>query len=69
MIDAKTCLHSRFIKAVAVDDIALLSTDFEGTTDETSGKAVTIRHKAIEALRRQPDGTWRLIVGDPNGRE
>jgi hypothetical protein len=30
---------------------------------------VGIRHKAIEVLHRQPDGTWQLIVGDPNGRE
>jgi hypothetical protein len=29
---------------------------------------VAIRSKAIELLRRQPDGTWKLIVGDPNGR-
>jgi hypothetical protein len=34
-----------------------------------SGKTVAIRYKAIEVLRRQPDGTWKLIVGDPNGRE
>jgi hypothetical protein len=32
-------------------------------------RSVAIRNKAIEVLRRQPDGTWKLIVGDPNGRE
>jgi ketosteroid isomerase-like protein len=26
------------------------------------------RSNAIEVLRRQPDGAWKLIVGDPNGR-
>jgi hypothetical protein len=30
---------------------------------------VEICHWAIEVLRRQPDGTWKLIVGDPNGRK
>ncbi|MEA3206316.1 MAG: hypothetical protein QOG92_2011, partial [Verrucomicrobiota bacterium] len=34
---------------------------------DESGKSVAIRNKAIEVLRRQPDGTWKLIVGDPNG--
>jgi ketosteroid isomerase-like protein len=34
-----------------------------------SGKTVAVHHKAIEVLRRQPDGAWKLIVGDPNGRE
>ena len=24
--------------------------------------------RAIEVLRRQADGTWKLIVGDPGGR-
>src|SRR5262245_40073630 len=27
------------------------------------------RNKAIEIVRRQPDGTWKLLVGDPDGRE
>jgi ketosteroid isomerase-like protein len=40
-------------------DVALLYTDWEG--DRSS--------RAIELLRRQPDGSWRLIVGDPRGRE
>jgi uncharacterized protein (TIGR02246 family) len=68
MIDTKTRLHSRVVKAVTVDDIAILYTDFEGTAVDPSGKTVEIRHKAIEVLRRQADGTWKLIVGDPNGR-
>jgi uncharacterized protein (TIGR02246 family) len=69
LIEAKARLHSRVAKAVIVGDIAQLYTDFEGTMNGDSGKTVAIRHKAIEVLRRQPDGTWKLIVGDPNGRE
>jgi uncharacterized protein YlzI (FlbEa/FlbD family) len=37
--------------------------------NDDSGKTVAIRHKTIEVLRCQPEGTWKLIVGDPNGRE
>ena len=69
MIGAKTRLHSRVVKEVTVGDIALLYTDFQGTTVDGSGKPVAIHHQAIEVLRRQPDGAWKLIVGDPNGRE
>jgi hypothetical protein len=69
LIDAKTRLHSRVVETVTVGDIAQLYTDFEGTTVDTSGNTVAIHHKAIEVLRRQPDGAWKLIVGDPNGRE
>jgi ketosteroid isomerase-like protein len=69
MIQSKTKLRSQVIKAVTVDDVALLCTDFHGTAIDASGKTIEVRHKAIEVLRRQPDGAWMLIVGDPNGRE
>ena len=68
LIAARTRFHSRVVKAITVDDIALLYTDFQGTTVDASGTTVEIRSKAIEVLRRQPDGTWQLIIGDPNGR-
>jgi uncharacterized protein (TIGR02246 family) len=69
MIQSKTRLQSRVIKAITVDDVALLYTDFQGTAVDPSGKAIEVHYKAIEVLRRQPDGAWKLIVGDPNGRE
>ncbi len=69
MIDAKTQMHSRVVKALTVGGIAQLYTDFEGTTVDASGKTIAIHHKAIEVLRRQPAGDWKLIMRDPNGRE
>ena len=69
MIDAKTRLHSRVVRGVTVGDIAQLYTDFEGTTVDSSSKTVPVYNKAIEVLRRQPDGDWKLIIGDPNGRQ
>ena len=68
MIEAKARLHSRVVRTIAISDIAQLYTDFEGTMKDDSGETVAIRSKAIEILRCQPDGTWKLIVGDPNGR-
>jgi ketosteroid isomerase-like protein len=69
MICSKTKLHSRVIRAVTVGDIAQLYTDFEGTALDSSGQTIEARNKAIEVLRRQPDGTWKLIIGDPNARD
>jgi uncharacterized protein (TIGR02246 family) len=68
LIRAKTNFQSRVVRAVTVGDIALLYSDFEGTTVDATGKTVESRSHAIEVLRRQPDGAWKLIVGDPNGR-
>ena len=68
MIDSKTLLQSQVVKAITVGDVTLLYTDFQGTIVYPSRKTVESTYKAIEVLRRQPDGTWTLIVGDPNGR-
>jgi pimeloyl-ACP methyl ester carboxylesterase/ketosteroid isomerase-like protein len=68
MISKRMNLHSQVIKTVVIDDIAQLYTDFEGTAVDESGATVEARYKAVEVLRRQPDGTWKLIMGDPNGR-
>ena len=53
-------LHGRLVRVITAGDVALLYTDWESTAGEA--------HKAIELLRRQPDGTWKLIVGDPRAR-
>ena len=68
MIKARTQMHSRVVRAVTVGDVAQLYTDFEGTTVDNSGKTTQIHHQAIEVLRRQTDGGWKLIIGDPDGR-
>ena len=67
-IAAKTQFRSRVVRAVAIGDIAQLYADFEGTTVDSAGNTVPVQSKAIEVLRRQPDGGWKLIMGDPNGR-
>ena len=69
LIEAKTQFQSRVVRAAIVGNIAQLYTDFEGTGVDDAGKTIPARNKAIEVLRRQPDGSWKLIMGDPNGRE
>ena len=69
LIEAKTHFQSRVVRTTTVGDIAQLYTDFEGIKLEESGNTVPVRNNAIEVLRRQPDGSWKLIMGDPNGRE
>jgi uncharacterized protein (TIGR02246 family) len=69
MIRSKTKLQIRVIKAINADDVTVLYTDFQGTAMDVSAKTINVRYSATEVLRRQPDGCWKLIVGDPNGRE
>lgn len=32
------------------------------------GKPVTTHFHSIEVVRKQPDGTWRIIIDDPSGQ-
>ena len=68
MIHAQTKLHSRVVKAATVGDITQLYTNFEGTALDSSRKTIPVQSKAIEVLRLQPNGDWKLIIGDPNAR-
>ena len=68
LTEAKTRMQSKVVQAVAAGDVAVLYTDFQGTTVGPSGETVEVNQKAIEVLRRQPDGSWRILVGDPWGR-
>src|SRR5262245_32826728 len=68
LIDSRTRMHGQVVRSVVIDDVALLYSDFSGTAIGVSGAEAEVESKAVEVLRRQPNGTWKLIVGDPRGR-
>lgn len=61
-------LQSHVVSCVTVADIAILYTDFRGSLTEPSGARREMQQRAIEVLRRQSDGSWKLVFGDPMGR-
>ena len=52
-------------KAVATDDIALLSSRWLAHIRTPDGEDLTAEGSSAEVARRQPDGTWRFIIDDP----
>ena len=57
--DMKPDLKGQVTKVVTAGDIALVYTQWSMTTPaQMSGRAV-------EVSRRQPDGTWLLVIDDP----
>src|SRR5262249_41962647 len=68
LINAKTHLHPHIVRSVVVGNIALLYTDWDGTTIDSTGGEIEMHSHAIEVLRQQSDSTWKLIIGDPGGR-
>ena len=49
-------------------DLALVYNDWTFTATGADGSPVQRFGKAIEVVRRQPDGSWRVAIDDPVGR-
>ena len=62
-------LDLRVTRVLQVTDLALVASvwTFAGTGPD--GKKVELAGKAADVLRRQADGTWRLIIDNPWGTD
>ena len=52
----------------AGNDLAVLYNDWVSTAKDPSGADVKMTGKAIEVVRKQPDGTWLFAIDDPWAR-
>jgi|SRR6185369_3532200 len=59
LASARTAFEFKIRKVVRADDVALMHTDWE----MSSLRRMSVR--AVEVARRQKDGTWRWLIGDP----
>ena len=48
-------------------DIALLQSKWSLTGTGPDGKPMSMSGNGVEVVRRQPDGTWKFIIDNPNG--
>jgi ketosteroid isomerase-like protein len=46
----------------------VLYNDWRGTRRGPCGELLNIAGKALEVVRRQPDGSWLFLIDDPFGR-
>jgi len=51
------------------DDVAVLYNDWQASATDGDGKRIELSGRAVEIVRRQPDGTWRFVIDDPYGRD
>ena len=62
-------MSTEIVKVVrAGDELALVYNDWCMSATRADGQPVEARGRAIEVVRRQPDGTWRFILDDPFAR-
>lgn len=52
---------------VIVDDIALVSNSWTMTAALPDGSVLREGGVSADVLRRQPDGTWRVLIDQPRG--
>ena len=50
------------------DDVAVLYNDWALSAKAGDGSPIEAGGRAMEIVRRQPDGTWRFVVDDPFAR-
>jgi uncharacterized protein (TIGR02246 family) len=68
LIAIRARMTSEIVKVVAGDELAMVYNDWHMTGKRPDGQPVEARGKALEVVRRQPDGTWRFILDDPYAR-
>ena len=47
--------------------VAFTRTKGSATHPGPNGKPVTMHFHSMEVVRKQPDGTWRIVIDDPSG--
>jgi len=50
-------------------DIALLRSQWRITGTGRDGGPIELAHHGIEVVRRQPDGSWRMVIDHPYGAD
>jgi ketosteroid isomerase-like protein len=69
LIVMRARMSTEIVKVVqAGGDLAMVYNDWRMSAKRPDGHSIEAAGKAIEVVRRQPDGTWRFILDDPFAR-
>jgi uncharacterized protein (TIGR02246 family) len=63
-----TSFKLNVIRTLTAGDTAVVYNEWTGTTRSPAGDSTELAGKAIEIVRRQPDGTWLFAIDDPFAR-
>ena len=53
---------------IGAGDLAIVYNDWDMSATGPDGSPIERAGKAIEVMRRQPDGSWRVVIDDPYAR-
>jgi uncharacterized protein (TIGR02246 family) len=63
-----TEIEMNVVRVVALNGIALVYNDWTSKSASEDGRVRESSGRAIEVVRRQPDGRWLFAIDDPFGR-
>ena len=68
LTNVATEIEMHVMTVVALNGIALLYNDWTSKAVSEDGRMRESAGKAVEVVRRQPDGRWLFAIDDPFGR-
>jgi uncharacterized protein (TIGR02246 family) len=69
LVAMRPTIRTEIVKVVrAGDDLAIVYDDWSMTAKRADGTPIERSGKALEVVRRQADGTWRVAIDDPFAR-
>ena len=69
LIAMRPTIRTEVTKVVQTGDaLAIVYNDWSLTAKRADGTMLERAGRALEVVRRQPDGTWRFAIDDPYGR-
>ena len=66
-IAMKGTLDLKVTRVLETSDLALVTTVWSFTGTGPDGEPVKLAAKSADVLRRQADGTWRIVIDNPWG--
>jgi len=69
LLTLKGRVEERTTSVSKVGDIALLRSSWTFSGTNPSGEPIEMSGDSVEVLRRQPDGSWRVVIDLPYGSE
>jgi uncharacterized protein (TIGR02246 family) len=68
-IAMKGTLDLKVTRVLEASDLALVTTVWSFTGTGPNGEPVNLAGKSADVLRRQSDGSWRLVIDNPWGTD
>jgi uncharacterized protein (TIGR02246 family) len=60
-------IHGEIVKVVEAGDVALVMNRWSLRGTQPDGVPLELAGTSADVVRRQPDGSWRVVVDDPWG--